>query len=79
MGLNFTLITSLGALDLLGEIVGGGGYEELLPETIRVEIAGMECLCLNLQRLIHVKRAAGRPKDLEVIAELEQIMEESDQ
>ena len=42
-GLNFTLITTLGALDLLGEIAGGGRYEELLPETIKLEIAGVEC------------------------------------
>lgn len=76
-GLNFTLVTTQGALDILGEIVGGGGYEQLLPETIQVEIAGVECLCLGLESLIKVKRAAGRPKDLEVIAELEQILDES--
>lgn len=74
-GLNFTLITTLGALDLLGEIVGGGGYEELKPHTIKIEVAGAECSCLSLERLIEVKRAAGRPKDLEAIAELEQILE----
>ena len=78
-GLNFTLVTTLGALDLLGEIVGGGGYEQLRPETIEVEIAGVTCLCLNLDRLITVKRAAGRPKDLEVIAELQQIRDETRQ
>ena len=78
MGLNFTLTTNIGALDLLGEIIGGGGYEELLPETIRVDIFGVNCLCLNLERLIQVKRAAGRPKDLEVVAELQQILDESD-
>ena len=78
-GLNFTLITTLGALDLLGEIVGGGGYEELKPETIKIEVAGAECMCLSLQRLIEVKRAAGRPKDLEAIAELEQILDEGRQ
>ena len=76
-GLNFTLITSLGALDLLGEIVGGGGYEQLFPETIEIEIAGVNCLCLNLERLIKVKRAAGRPKDLETVAELQQILDET--
>jgi predicted nucleotidyltransferase len=76
-GLNFTLVTTQGALDLLGEIAGGGGYEQLLPETIKVEIADVECLCLGLERLIKVKRAAGRPKDLEVVAELEQIRDES--
>lgn len=79
MGLNFTLTTKLGSLDLLGEIIGGGGYEELFSETIKVEVAGVECLCLNLERLIQVKRAAGRPKDLEVIAELQQILAESEQ
>ena len=75
-GLNFTLITALGALDLLGEIVGGGGYKELLPHTVEIEVAGVNCKCLGLQRLIEVKRAAGRPKDLEVVAELEQILSE---
>ncbi len=75
-GLNFTLITTLGALDLLGEITGGGGYDDLRPDTTRVDIAGFECLCLSLERLIQVKRAAGRPKDLEAIAELEAIHEE---
>lgn len=75
-GLNFTLTTTLGALDLLGEIVGGGGYKDLLRHTIEVEVAGVSCKCLNLERLIVVKRAAGRPKDLEVIAELEQILGE---
>lgn len=76
-GLNFTLITTLGALDLLGEIVGGGGYDQLFPEIIEVEIAGVNCLCLNLERLIKVKRAAGRPKDLETVAELQQILDET--
>ena len=34
------------------------------------------CRCLELARLIQVKRAAGRAKDLEVIAELEALREE---
>ena len=75
-GLNFTLTTSLGAIDLLGEITGGGDYEKLLPDSITLQLYGVECLCLGLERLIHVKRAAGRPKDLEAIAELEAILEE---
>ena len=78
-GLNFTLVTTLGALDLLGEIVGGGHYEQLLPETIEIKLGGVACLCLGLERLIEVKRAAGRPKDLEVVAELQQILEETRQ
>lgn len=77
-GLNFTLITALGALDLLGEITGGGGYDDLLPDTIKLRLYGSECLCLGLERLTRVKRAAGRPKDLEAVAELEAILEERD-
>ena len=75
-GLNFTLMTQLGALDLLAEITGGGLYEDLLPHSIRLSLYGVECLCLGLERLIYVKRAAGRPKDLEILAELEAILEE---
>jgi hypothetical protein len=75
-GLNFTLTTTLGPLDILGEIAGGGGYDQLRQKTIKVTIAGTECLCLNLESLIQAKRAAGRPKDLEVIAELERIRDE---
>lgn len=75
-GLNFTLTTTAGDLDLLGEITLGGTYEELLPETELVKVFGIECRCLSLERLIAVKRAAGRPKDLEVIAELEALLEE---
>jgi hypothetical protein len=37
---------------------------------------GLRCLCLDLDKLIEVKRAAGRPKDFEAIAELEAIREE---
>ena len=74
-GLNFTLSTTLGAIDAWGEIAGGGGYDQLLPHSVTIELFGEECLCLGLERLIHVKRAAGRPRDLEAIAELEIILE----
>jgi hypothetical protein len=75
-GLNFTLTTSAGSIDLLGEIVGGGQYEDLLPHTLTVALFGREVRLLDLPWLIHVKRAAGRPKDLEVVAELEALQEE---
>ncbi len=72
-GLNFTLTTSLGDIDLLGEIAGGGGYETLLTHTVPLQVFGARCLCLDLDTLIAVKRAAGRPKDLDAVAELEVI------
>lgn len=66
----FTLTSTLGDVDLLGEIVGRGGYADLEPQTITLELFGVRCSCLALDKLIDVKRAAGRPKDLEVVAEL---------
>ena len=75
-GLNFTLTTSAGSIDLLGEITGGGGYNDLLPHALTITIFGREVQLLDLPWLIRVKRAAGRPKDLEVIAELEALQEE---
>ena len=74
-GLNFTLETSLGDIDLLGEITGGGRYEDLLTHTIELQLFDRSVLCLDLEMLIKTKRAAGRPKDLEAIAELEALSE----
>jgi len=75
-GLNVTLITTVGDIDILGEIVGGESYDDLLPHTITVDLFARTYRCLDLPHLICVKRAAGRPKDLEVIAELEALLEE---
>lgn len=75
-GLNFTLVTSAGAIDLLGEITGGGSYEGLLPHSIEISLFGRATRCLSLEWLIHTKRAAGRPRDFEVIAELEVLRDE---
>ncbi|MFL5276795.1 MAG: hypothetical protein ACJ79O_15690 [Myxococcales bacterium] len=75
-GLNFTLRTTLGDIDLLGEITGGGGYENLLPHSQELPMFGVRARVLDLDKLIEVKRAAGRPKDFETIAELEAIREE---
>jgi hypothetical protein len=77
-GLNFTLSTTMGDIDLLGEVVGGGDYDALLPDSISIELFGRTCHCVSLAALIRLKRAAGRPRDLEAIAELEAIREEQE-
>jgi hypothetical protein len=77
-GLNFTLDTKVGPIDLLGEIAGGGGFEQLLPHTIELALFGSRIACLTLSKLIETKRAAGRPKDFEAIAELELILDQGE-
>jgi len=69
-GLNFTLTTSLGDVAFLGEMVGGGTFEQVLPNTTTLRVFGRSVLVLDLPALIRAKRAAGRPKDFEAIAEL---------
>lgn len=76
-GLNFTLDTTAGPIDFLGEVAGGGRYEALLPETIELQVFGICCRVVTLPRLIALKRAAGRPRDLDAIAELEALRQES--
>ncbi len=75
-GLNFTLTTTVGAIDLLGEIAGGGTYEQLHTHTDKVTAFGVTCRCVTLEHLIHLKRSAGRVKDFEAIAELEALRDE---
>ena len=75
-GLNFTLRTTAGDLDVLGEVTGIGGFEAVARESVPVELIGNTFRMINLDALIRAKRAAGRAKDLEVIAELEALREE---
>lgn len=77
-GLNFTLTTDAGAIDIFGEVTGGGRYEHLLPHTIEVEAFGRTFRCVSLPKLIALKRAAGRPRDFDAIAELEVLLEEGE-
>ena len=74
-GLNFTLTTDLGDIDLLGD-VGGETYQTLLPHSFEVEAFGVHFKCIDLPTLIRIKEAAGRRKDLEAIAELRVLLEE---
>lgn len=75
-GLNFTLTTTLGDIDLLGEVAGGETYQTLLSHSFDVEAFGVRFKCIDLPALIRIKEAADRPKDREAIAELRVLLEE---
>ena len=69
-GLNFTLMTDGGDLDLLGEVTGLGNYEAVMACAEEVELYGHRVWILSLEGLIRAKLAAGRPKDLRALPEL---------
>jgi hypothetical protein len=74
-GLNFTLATDIGDLDLLGEVAGLGPYDAVRALSETMEVYGRSCNILSLEGLIKSKRAAGRPRDLAVIPDLEALSE----
>ena len=76
-GLNFTFTSDIGDLDLLGEVRGVGHYEDVLADSVTVELFGYRFAVIDIEKLIVAKRAAGRPKDLIALPELEAIQENS--
>jgi hypothetical protein len=74
-GLNFTFTTDIGDLNLLGEVRGIGHYEAVVTDSVTVELFGYRFAVMDIGKLILAKRAAGRPKDLVALPELEAIQE----
>jgi hypothetical protein len=70
-GLNFTLTTDLGDLDLLGEVTGLGSYDTVKAQAEEIELYQYRVWVLTLAGLIRSKEAAGRPKDLRLLPELQ--------
>jgi len=70
---NLTLMTSRGALDVLGEPAGTDGYRDLAANAITLEVEGLKLKVASLDDLMRMKEASGRPKDrieLEVLGAL---------
>jgi len=74
-GMNFTLTTDLGDIDLLGEVTGIGGYKEARALSVSLVLFGLSCSVLSLDGLIKSKRAISRPKDLLTLPEIEALRE----
>ena len=74
-GTNFTLTTDIGNIDLLGEVIGLGDYERVRDQSVVMNLFNLQCRVLSLDALITAKRAAGRPKDLLALPELEALRE----
>jgi hypothetical protein len=72
-GLNFTLTSDLGWIDILGEVSGIGSYEKVAAESAEQELYGLKVRVLSLSGLIAAKKAASRPKDQAHLLELEEL------
>jgi hypothetical protein len=72
-GLNFTLTTDLGDLDILGEVAGVGGYLQVAAGASELVVGDTPIRVMDLDTLERSKRAAGRAKDLLDLAEIAEI------
>jgi hypothetical protein len=72
IGLGTTLHarTRAGELDVVGRPAGAPAYEQLRVHAVAVPVGGHEVRVAGLDHLIAMKRAAGRPLDLQDIADL---------
>jgi hypothetical protein len=68
-----TLATDAGRLDLMTGPAGSPGYDRLRANAARYDIGGFLVKVAELEDLLVMKAAAGRPKELADIAELEAI------
>lgn len=72
-GLNFTLKTTHGDLDILGEVSGVGNYDQVLAQSVERTMFDLPIRFLSIDGLIAAKKAAGRGKDLGHLPELEEL------
>jgi len=71
------LMTRAGPLDLLGVVVGGRSYEDLVARAFPIPLApGKSVRVLDLPTLIRLKEELGREKDLAVLPILRRTLQE---
>ena len=74
-GMNFTLTTDFGDIDLFGEVIWISGYKEVRALSSALVLFGFQCAVLSLEGLVRCKRATARPKDLLILPEIEALLE----
>jgi predicted nucleotidyltransferase len=68
-----TLDSPLGWIDLLAQPHGAPAYSRLRERAVLQDVAGVQVRVASLDDLIAMKKAAGRPRDLVAVEELEAI------
>jgi hypothetical protein len=75
-GANFTFDTAYGSFDILGDVAGIKGYDELRRGSKEEEVFGIQLRVASLDHLIAMKRAANRPKDQLMVLEYVELADE---
>jgi len=70
-----TLTTDEGALDLFDIVAGVGDIDAVRRAAVAVDGGSVQFLALDLPGLVKAKKAAGRPKDLDQLPELEALIQ----
>jgi hypothetical protein len=69
-------LTRHGQIHILKEPKGARGFEKLRDAALMVQLGSVEVAIVSLDDLIRMKRASGRPADLEDVAALTQSAEQ---
>jgi hypothetical protein len=70
------LATKYGPLDLLGSVEENTSYQDLLPDVVWYDVAGVVVRVVSLERLIAIKEKLTREKDRAVMPVLRATLEE---
>jgi phosphoketolase len=68
-----TFETTLGEVDVLMVGTGGWTFDQVVAAAELIDVADKPVRLISVDDLIAMKRAAGRPKDIETAAELEDL------
>lgn len=72
---NLYLLTDVGPVDCLSEVAGIGAFDEVLKQSIEIDLFDHKCRVLSIDGLIETKKQMNRPKDKETIIQLMAIKE----
>ena len=73
---NLYLKTDLGVVDCLGEVLGVGNFEEVLKQSVEVDLPYGKCRILDIDALIRAKQAMNRNHDKMTVMFLKKIKEQ---
>ncbi len=76
---NLYLKTDLGIVDCLGEILGVGSFEEVLKQSVEVELPFGACRIIDIDALIRAKEAMNRDHDIITVKHLKEIKKQQNQ